>query len=92
MTLSLLIKNEVISVLASILLLFGFEIITNNDKYLSFYGRHELLFTYFEQLTRNRLPEVVFQDVVLALSFPILISAFLLVLSIMYFNYLMEID
>jgi len=91
-TLSLLIKNEVISVLTVILLFFGLESITGKDKYLSFSGRHELVFGYFEYLTRGIIPEVAFQEVVIALLFPLSLSMFLLVVSLLYFNYIMEID
>ncbi|MEM1673366.1 MAG: ABC transporter permease [Candidatus Bathyarchaeia archaeon] len=84
--LSLMIKNEIISFLASILLPLGLEVIAGNDKFLSFYGRFELFFNYFEQLTRGRLPEIAFQDVVLVISLPIFISVLLFTLSFIYFS------
>ena len=96
MALSLTIKTETMSVLSSILLLFGFDIAATGLKppyrYLSFTSGGGLLFDYFTGLFYGAVSRFTFQDVVLAFSFPVLTSVLLLVLSFIYFQWIMQID
>jgi ABC-type transport system involved in multi-copper enzyme maturation permease subunit len=93
MFLSLMTKNEVASILASVLLTLGIEIFgASRNNSLAFIIRHDITFRYFEQVFHNTATEVAFQDALMALVPTVLISVLLLVLSFLYFNYMMELD
>jgi ABC-type transport system involved in multi-copper enzyme maturation permease subunit len=93
----LLVKSEVISIFASILLLYGIENVVSPKSALSYTGRFDTLFGYFSVMTHGTLPvpimeEPTLNDVLLAVSIPIAISALLLVIAVIYFVRVMEID
>jgi ABC-type transport system involved in multi-copper enzyme maturation permease subunit len=93
MTLSLMLKNEVASILTSILLFLGIEAFAaNRNNILSFIVRHDIIFRFFEQIFHNITTGVVPQDFLIALALPVLVSILLLTLSFLYFNYVMELD
>jgi ABC-type transport system involved in multi-copper enzyme maturation permease subunit len=93
MFISLVLKNEVASVLASIFLLLSMEIYgTNQNNLLSFSIRYGMIFRFFEQIFHNVTTEVVLQDVLTAIAFPVLVSGLLVALSFLYFNHIMEFD
>jgi ABC-type transport system involved in multi-copper enzyme maturation permease subunit len=95
--LSLLVKNEIISILLSILFLYGLEGIVSAGSYWSYTGRFKFLFGYFGIMTHGELPSGLMnnptiENVVIAIIIPIVISTFLLILSLTYFTRVMEID
>jgi len=97
MAISLVVKNEIMSLLASILLLLGFDNIVGNHSLLSTQGRFMALFGYFGELTHGIKPfgdnfVVTVDDVLLAILGPVLIFAVLIVLSFVYFIRVMEVD
>jgi ABC-type transport system involved in multi-copper enzyme maturation permease subunit len=94
---SLLVKNEIVSILASILLLYGLESIASATSYWSSAGRFKILFGYFGTLTHGELPpgfmfNPTISSVALAIALPLLISIFLLILCAGYYTQKMEID
>lgn len=96
-TFSLVTKNEIMSVIASVLLLLGIENVVGTQNYLSAQGRFKFLFAYFSELIRNVKPfgdNFLFttNDVVMAILVPVLIFALLFILSFVYYTYFMEID
>lgn len=99
-TISVLLRNEVVSVLASILLLFGIDSVSadigGSLSLLSSNKRFGYLFGYVGQLTHGSNPigsEVIAADTVtLAILIPVGISISLLVLLYWYFTRFMEVD
>ena len=96
-TISLVTKNEIMSILASILLLLGLDSLAGNSAYLSGQGRFQYLFQYFGVVTHGSLPFgdsiVVTQDAVLGVILvPLSIFALLFFFSFVYFTRIMEID
>jgi ABC-type transport system involved in multi-copper enzyme maturation permease subunit len=94
---SMVTKNEIISVLASILLLFSLDNITDSISYFSAQGRLAIFFQYFggqlygkSVLGANVI--VSFDDVLAAVLVPLLIFVFLFVLAFVYFTRFMEVD
>ncbi|HDQ06075.1 MAG TPA: hypothetical protein ENN36_05075, partial [Candidatus Bathyarchaeota archaeon] len=55
-SLSLIVKNEIVSILASILFLYGVEGIVSAGSYWSYTGRFKFLFGYFGLRTHGELP------------------------------------
>jgi ABC-type transport system involved in multi-copper enzyme maturation permease subunit len=93
----LLTKNEVISIFASALLLYGIENVVNPSSFSSFVGRFNAIFSYFGKITHETLPvgigtEYTLNDAVLAMYIPLAISALLLVIGAIYFVRIMEVD
>jgi len=91
-TVSLLIKKETITVLASAIPLFGLETIGGNDSFFTGLGRSNVIFNFFKQSIAVSSESVAFEDFVLAVAFPIVISAVLLLVSLVYFSFIMEVD
>ncbi len=96
-TLSLITKNEIISILASILLLYGVENVVNTGSYLSSTGRFNVIFGYFGLLAHGELPtglmiNPTIESVAIVIFIPIALSASLLAGSLLYFTRIMEID
>jgi ABC-type transport system involved in multi-copper enzyme maturation permease subunit len=94
---SMVTKNEIMSTLAAVLLLLGLDSVIGVNNYLSAQGRFRFLFQYFGKLTHGSLPLgdnliVTVEDIIVAVSIPVLIFAFLLILSFMYFTRAMEVD
>jgi len=97
--LSLLTKNEAISILASILLLMGVDSITGEQSYLSAQGRIKYLSASFGQFFPDHTVTVAEylhvlppEELIIVILIPLLISVCLLVLSFVYFNRFMEVD
>lgn len=96
-TVSIITKNEVMSLAASILLLLGLESAAGTSIYLSSQGRFLYLFQYFGKITRGILPfgeEIIVttNDVAIAIFIPILIFLVLFFLSFIYLTRAMEFD
>jgi ABC-type transport system involved in multi-copper enzyme maturation permease subunit len=94
---SMLVKNEIMSLLASILLLLGIDNLAGIHSLVSTQGRFRLLFGYFGKLTHEFPPfgddfVVISEDVLLAISGPLLVFVVLFVLSFVYFVKYMEVD
>ncbi|MDG6223801.1 MAG: hypothetical protein QCH99_11130 [Candidatus Bathyarchaeota archaeon] len=91
------VKNDIISIFASILFLYGFENIVSSTTLSSFAGRFNTIFGYFGILTHGTIPiglvkEYTLNEAILALSIPIIISLILLGITLTYFVRLMEVD
>jgi ABC-type transport system involved in multi-copper enzyme maturation permease subunit len=94
---SMVSKNEAISILASVLLLLGLDNMSGTSSYFSGQGRFQFLFQYFGKLTHDSLPFgdkfiVTTYDVVMAVSVPALIFAVLLFAAFVYFIRILEVD
>jgi len=93
MIISLLLKNEIASILVSIILFLGIEVVgANNNNILSFYVRHKTIFNFFEQIFHNANAEITFQEALTALVLPVVVSALFLLISFLYFDHKMELD
>lgn len=93
----MLIKNDIISIFASILFLYGFENVVSSSTLSSFTGRFNTIFGYFGVLTHGTVPiglvrEYTLNEVVFALFIPIIISLILLGITLTYFVRVMEVD
>jgi ABC-type transport system involved in multi-copper enzyme maturation permease subunit len=96
-SLSLIIKSEIISILASILLLYGLEGILSPGSYWSYTGRFKFIFGYFGVITHGELPSGLMnnptiENVAISVVIPLVISSFLLISSLFYYTRIMEID
>ena len=97
--LSIITKNEMLSILVSALLLFGIENIAARISLVSFTGRFTNGFAFVSQQVHGILPlgagvsaAPTMGDALLSLFLTIGISAFLLVFSYVYYTRKMEID
>jgi ABC-type transport system involved in multi-copper enzyme maturation permease subunit len=96
-TFSLALKNEIISILASILLLYGLENVVSAGSIWSSTGQFKVVFGYFGLLAHGELPSGLMivptiENFALAVCIPLAISGILLTASFLYFNRIMEID
>lgn len=94
---SMVTKNEIMSMMASVLLLLGIDNIAGTQNYLSSQGRFRFLFQYFGELTHGAPPLgdefiVTTDDIVILVSIPVLVFVVLLFLSFVYFTRVMEVD
>jgi ABC-type transport system involved in multi-copper enzyme maturation permease subunit len=94
---SMITKNEVMSMMASLLLLLGINNLVGVDSGFSAQGRLRYLFQYFGRQIYGVLPfgdglVITFGDVVMSIMVPLLVFAILLILSFVYFNYFMDVD
>jgi ABC-type transport system involved in multi-copper enzyme maturation permease subunit len=93
MIISLLLRSEIASILTSIILFLGIEIVgSSNNNILSFYVRHQTIFRFFEQTFHNITTEITFQETLTALVLPIVVSTLFLLVSFLYFDRKMELD
>jgi len=93
----MIVKNEVISIFASILLLYGLENVVSPECYLSFVGRFDALFGYFGLMTHGSMPTglvraIPLNDAMLVIFIPVVFSAILLTLTFVYYVRVMEVD
>ena len=88
-TISLLVKKEVIAALFSIVLLFGIDVTCGEISYLSSSGRFDTIFNYLNPYVSTN---TLFSEFVNAVALPLAVSAVLLVLSFVYFTYVIQID
>lgn len=98
-TLSIITKNEMLSILVSALLLFGLENIAARISVVSFTGRFTTGFAFVSQQVHGVLPSGIgltsaptIGDTLLGVFVTIGMSFFLFVLSYMYYTRKMEID
>jgi len=96
---SMFTKNEAISILSSVLLLIGIDSITGGYSYLSAEGRLKYISAYFGEYILGKstagteqLFVLTTEGLIVAISLPLLISLFLLVMSFAYFTRFMEVD
>lgn len=97
--LSVITKNEMLSILLSVLLLFGIENIAARISLVSFTGRFTTGFAFVSQQVHGVLPSgagisvaPTLSDALLSIFVTIGISAFLFVFSYIYYTRKMEID
>jgi ABC-type transport system involved in multi-copper enzyme maturation permease subunit len=94
---SLLTKSEVVSILATVLLLFGLDSVLGYRHILTAQGRLFYLFQYFGNELYGKLPfeawgEVTANETLLAVLAPIAVFVVLIVGSFLYFTRFMEVD
>jgi len=87
---SLIIKNEIVSMLSSILLFFGLETMAGNSSSISANGRFDIIFNYFTRTPMTQQPSL--EQLTMSIFLPLIISALLLIVSLFYFTRIMEID
>lgn len=104
MTISIVLKNEVLSIFTFILLLFGLEFSLGTSgapyRFFTLFGGNEVMFRYITFfLHPKQLPPFVepklpftFQEFTIALGYPLLTSAILLAILFAYFQWVMQID
>jgi ABC-type transport system involved in multi-copper enzyme maturation permease subunit len=91
-SISLLLKSEAASILASVLLLFGLEILIGEGAYYSATGRYNVFFTFAEKIVKGVSYGVNTQDVLLAIFIPLVVSISLLGISFVYFTRVIQLD
>jgi ABC-type transport system involved in multi-copper enzyme maturation permease subunit len=93
---SMLTKNELMSIIVSFMLLLGLDTAFSYDSIFSSIGRFRFIFGYFEQLTQTSpyfiLPEATFEQFTSSIVFPLLIASVALVVVFVYFTRKMEVD
>jgi ABC-type transport system involved in multi-copper enzyme maturation permease subunit len=95
--LSMVTKSEVMSILASVILLLGIDNLVGYQSYVSAEGRFRFLFQYFGEKTHGSLPLgedfiVNSGDITIAVLLPVTIFVLSLILSFAYFTRVMEVD
>jgi ABC-type transport system involved in multi-copper enzyme maturation permease subunit len=95
-TISLIIKNEIMTIMSSILLIFGLDKIVSTTNCYSAQGRLMFLYQYFGERIYGFKPFgdnflVTSSDVLIAVSVPIIIFSLLMIVSFVYFIH-MELD
>jgi ABC-type transport system involved in multi-copper enzyme maturation permease subunit len=94
---SMLTKNELMSIIVSFLLLLGLDTTFSFNSSFSSSGRFRFIFGYFEQITRtgpyktSPIP-ITFEQFTSSIMFPLLIAAVALVVVFVYFTRKMEVD
>jgi ABC-type transport system involved in multi-copper enzyme maturation permease subunit len=94
---SMVTKNEVMSLLAAVIMLLGIDNLVGYQSYVSAEGRFRFLFQYFGELTHGSLPfgkdfVVNSGDIVVAILLPVSIFVLSLIFSFTYFTRVMEVD
>lgn len=94
---SMVVKNDIMAILATILLFLGIESIASAQNILSAKGRFFMLFQFFGAEFHGSPPfgsttVVSSNDVISIIVLPIFISVILLLLSFLYFNRFLEVD
>jgi ABC-type transport system involved in multi-copper enzyme maturation permease subunit len=90
--LSVVTKNEVFSILASALLLFGVESVASGEGLVTFTGRFTTGFEFVRQYFHGVLSSVSLSDVLVSVFVVLGVSVLLFVFSYVYFTRKMEID
>ena len=90
--LSVVTKNEVLSILTSVLLLFGVESIASMGSLATFTGRFTMVFSFFRHQFHGGLSSVPLFDVLVSVFVVLGVSVLLFVFSYVYFTRKMEID
>ncbi|MGD6808332.1 MAG: ABC transporter permease [Candidatus Bathyarchaeia archaeon] len=90
--LSVVTKNEVLSILASALLFFGIESVASSESLVTFTGRFTTGFTFIRQYVHGGLSSTPLIDGLFSVFVVGGISVLLLVFSYVYFTRKMEID
>lgn len=96
MTVALVARQEAISILGSVLLLYGLEfataILEPPYPYLSMARGGALMFDYLIGSLCLGASNVAFQDFLLAFLFPVVVSSILLSAGLIYFQHMMQLD
>ena len=90
--LSLVTKNQVLSILASALLLLGIESMAYGGSFVTFTGRFTIGFNFVRQCVYGDLYSVSVSDVLVSTFVVLGVSFLLFVFSYVYFTRKMEID
>jgi ABC-type transport system involved in multi-copper enzyme maturation permease subunit len=90
--LSVVTKNEVLSILASALLFFGIESVVSGESLVTFTGRFTAGFEFVRQYFHGGLSLVSMGDVLVSVFAVLGVSVLLFVFSYVYFTRKMEID
>ncbi|MCL1970587.1 MAG: ABC transporter permease [Candidatus Bathyarchaeota archaeon] len=90
--LSVVTKNEVLSILASALLFFGIESVASNRSLVTFTGRFTAGFEFVRQYVYGIWSSVSLSDVLVSVFVVLGVSVLLFVFSYVYFTRKMEID
>ncbi|MDH5770720.1 MAG: ABC transporter permease [Candidatus Bathyarchaeota archaeon] len=102
-TISAVVKNEALSIFVFIFLLFGLEFSLGPSeapyKYFTLFKGNEVMFGYITFLLRPPQspfgfvePPFTFQEFTTALGYPLLTSVILLIILLIYFQWIMQID
>ncbi|NLE05498.1 MAG: ABC transporter permease subunit [Crenarchaeota archaeon] len=94
---AMVVKNEVMSMLAAVLILLGIDNIVGNQSLLSTQGRFTDLFGYVGQQTHGVPPfghniVISFNDFFMAMAIPLAIFIILFSISFVFFTRIMEVD
>jgi len=93
---SMITKNELMSIVVSFMLLFGLDSIFSYNSVFSSFGRFRGIFGYFEQMTHdthNVSPvAITFEEFTSSVVFPLLTAVIVLVVAFVYFTRKMEVD
>jgi ABC-type transport system involved in multi-copper enzyme maturation permease subunit len=90
--LSVVTKNEVFSILASALLLFGVESVVSGEGLVTFTGRFTAGFNFVRQYFHGGWSSVTMADVLISVFVMLSVSILLFIFSYVYFTRKMEID
>jgi hypothetical protein len=93
---SMIAKNELMSIVVSFMILFGLDSIISYDSIFSSSGRFTSIFGYFEQITHGSSTPIFvndsFEKFVGPIVFPLLTAVIVLVVVFVYFTRKMEVD
>ena len=95
---SLVVKNEIVSILTSILLLYGLEnIVSSGVTYWTSTGRYKIIFAFFGLSTHGELPPgfmfiPTVGDVTVAMAIPLILYIVLVAICLVYYIRILEID
>ncbi|MGD6808331.1 MAG: ABC transporter permease [Candidatus Bathyarchaeia archaeon] len=94
---SMLTKNELMSIIVSFMLLLGLDTAFSYDSIFSSIGRFRFIFGYLEQLThigpyKTSPIAITFEQFTSSIVFPLLIATVALVVVFVYFTRKMEVD
>jgi ABC-type transport system involved in multi-copper enzyme maturation permease subunit len=96
LSMSLIIKSEMMSVFAFVLVFFGLEFslgfLQPPYQYLNFSIGSGVIFNYLTSLFHSGLGKIALQDFTIAFGFPILTSSILTIGSFVYFRWKMQLD
>jgi ABC-type transport system involved in multi-copper enzyme maturation permease subunit len=95
---SIALRSELISILASFLLLFGLDMAFNYRSYLSSNGRFTYIFSYFQQVFHPNFsypilePPATAQQALISIATPLFVAAIVMIGVFVYFTRKMEVD
>jgi len=93
---SIMIKNEAVSVFVFLLLMFGLEFnpmaLSGSYTYLTQLRSNNVMYNYLTSVFYHTPSLFTYQDFMTAITFPITVSLILIVLSLIYFEKVMQFD